>query len=248
MFPLQLLQKPRQPKQAIGPGPMAAFGVEAPRFARVDERGSPRLREFARMFRRRPGVGAAGDQHARPRQAISWRRRPRVREEHTKRGILRRGDEEGAAHVEAPEARRCVRNRERADGMGDEDDRTASARRGVRDRGDPRFVIFFVGIEFEGARRRELGRPARLPMIGRGAAQIRRKEEIEFAGAHAADLTDARAGRNLLRLSHGAGWAPIIRRTSGASTGWQAATTSIPPKTPTIRSMAGRMSDDGAAP
>src|SRR5271156_244277 len=75
--------------------------------------------------------------------------------------------------------------------MGDEEDRTARARRRSRDRLDPGVVILDAGGERDGSRGGEPGRPARLPMIGRSAAQIGRKEEVEFAGAHAADLTDA---------------------------------------------------------
>src|SRR5271163_1769277 len=75
--------------------------------------------------------------------------------------------------------------------MGDEEDRTARARPRSRDRLDPGVVILDAGGERDGSRGGEPGRPARLPMIGRSAAEIRRKEEVEFAGAHTADLTDA---------------------------------------------------------
>ena len=42
--------------------------------------------------------------------------------------------------------------------------------------------------------------------------------------------------------------APIAQRTMGISRGWQMTTTRMPPKIPTRRSMAGRISGEGAAP
>jgi hypothetical protein len=161
---------------------MPRIDIDMAGIAGVDEKRSPGIGDFARMFKSTQNVILAGNRHGWKRQ---WRRR--IGAEGLEMALLRalmrkvrRRNEETAGHLVARVFQRMHRRCD-AETMGDQHHRTFRRKYGVANRADPGVAIRFgKGGLIDATSGRKLSRPAVLPMVGMRLAQAWNEEDICF--------------------------------------------------------------------